>query len=102
MASSLPACISARYGKLVDVLTALKETDRRVRLFQRLEELVHKSAKIKLIKAIIVDGSFVTAELRPNDIDLVLVVTDNFDFADPLAVRVQRNVIASDPPALQV
>src|SRR5919109_1209681 len=37
-----------------------------------------------LVDAILVDGSFVTAKAEPNDIDLVLVVSANHDFAADL------------------
>jgi hypothetical protein len=33
------------------------------------------------VDAVLVDGSFVTAEPTPNDIDLVLVVSANHDFS---------------------
>ena len=33
-----------------------------------------------LIEALLMDGSFVTAEPNPNDIDLVIVVADEHDF----------------------
>jgi hypothetical protein len=49
------------------------------------------------IDAVVVDGSFVTAEPTPNDIDLVLVVSTNHDFSVDLplmqyAILSQRRV----------
>lgn len=40
-----------------------------------------RSAGMGLIDAMIVDGSFVTAEPAPNGIDLVLVVSAHSDFS---------------------
>jgi hypothetical protein len=58
-----------------------QRTDRRCRLFERLETLYREMAATGLFKAMIVDGSFVTAEDEPNDIDLILVLPAVHDFA---------------------
>jgi hypothetical protein len=59
-------------------------TDARCRLFDRLERFVHQATVSGLVAAIIVDGSFVTAKVNPNDIDLILVLRAGHDFAAPL------------------
>jgi hypothetical protein len=63
--------IRQRFGRF-------NKTDRRIALFKRLEDLITAAAATELVRAVVVDGSFVTAEPQPNDIDLILVVADDF------------------------
>jgi hypothetical protein len=60
------------------------ESDHRCRLFERLEAFLRDVAATGLFRAVIVDGSFVTAVSDPNDIDLILVFLSNHDFAAAL------------------
>ena len=55
-------------------------SDRRARLFARLEDLALAMRVSGLFEALIIDGSFVTAKLAPNDIDLVAVLRPGHDF----------------------
>ena len=64
--------IRARFG-------SFQGTDRRTRLFQKLQELVAEARAVKFCRSLLVDGSFVTAKLDPNDIDLVLVLPLDHD-----------------------
>jgi hypothetical protein len=59
---------------------AFRGSDRRVRLFTRLEELVLVLGTSGLFEALILDGSFVTAKPLPNDIDLIAVLRPGHDF----------------------
>ena len=54
--------------------------DHRSRLFARLEELFQTMQRSGLFAALLVDGSFVTAKLAPNDIDLVALLLPGHDF----------------------
>jgi hypothetical protein len=54
-------------------------TDIRRRLFERLEKFVNQAAATRLVAAIIVDGSFVTAADSPNDIDLIVILRPGHD-----------------------
>jgi hypothetical protein len=65
---------AARFG-------AFQRSDRRPLLWTRLLEFAHDARACGLIEAIVVDGSFVTAEPVPNDIDLILVVLAHVDFS---------------------
>ena len=58
----------ARFG-------GFQRSDRRPTLWARFVEFVSEAQACGLIEAVVVDGSFVTAEPAPQDIDLVLVVT---------------------------
>src|ERR1039458_6773384 len=55
-------------------------SDRRRRLFARLEELFAAMQRSGLFNALLVDGSFVTGKSAPNDIDLVAVLRPGHDF----------------------
>jgi len=57
-----------------------QSSERRTRLWTRFTEFIGEVKGCGLVEAAIVDGSFVTAEPAPNDIDLVLVVSANHDF----------------------
>ena len=55
-------------------------SDRRVRLFARLRQIVDLAKASGIIERIIVGGSFVTAKAEPNDVDLVIVVSPDVEF----------------------
>ena len=55
-------------------------SDHRSRLFTRLENLFLAMQRSELLESLLVDGSFVTAKLAPNDIDLVAVLLPGHDF----------------------
>ncbi len=59
-------------------------SDRRPQLWVRFTEFVREAQASGLVDAIIVDGSFVTAEPLPNDIDLVVVMSAREDFSGDL------------------
>ena len=64
---------------------AFQSNDRRPELWARFTEFVREAKACGLINAVLVDGSFVTAEPAPHDIDLVLVVSANHDFSVDLS-----------------
>lgn len=51
-----------------------QKTDRRVLLFSKLENLLSEISRINLIKDILIDGSYVTNQIEPNDIDIIIVL----------------------------
>ena len=59
-------------------------TDRRPKLYDKLEALVQEAWATGLVADIIIDGSFVTAKPDPNDIDLILVLNPGHDFTAEL------------------
>lgn len=52
-------------------------TDRRPRLYEKLQEYLIQVRSTGLVVAIIVNGSFVTSKPDPGDIDLILVLSSN-------------------------
>lgn len=72
---------------------AFQSSDRRPELWARFVEFVREAKACGLVDAVLMDGSFVTAEPAPNDIDLVLVVSANHDFSADLPL-VHYNLLA--------
>ncbi len=54
-------------------------TDRRVRLFERLAAYVVEARSTGLVRALVVDGSFITAKPEPGDVDLVVVLLEGIE-----------------------
>ena len=65
-------------------LGCFQTTDRRPVLFAKLKAFVSEARASGIVRWLVVDGSFVTASALPNDIDLVLVVAAEHDFAADL------------------
>ncbi len=65
--------VRARFGNF-------QGTDIRQRLFAKLEEVVTAMQRSGLFETLLLDGSFITAKLAPNDIDLVAVLRPGHDF----------------------
>ena len=70
---------SCSFDELRERFARFQRSDRRIRLCDKLEKYVKELASTGLAKALIVDGSFVTAIDEPGDIDLVLVLTADHD-----------------------
>ena len=66
-----------RYGRL-------QGNERRFRLFERLESFLREAEKTGFVVELIIDGSFVTAESTPSDVDLVVVLAATHDFSADL------------------
>jgi uncharacterized protein DUF6932 len=61
-------------------------SDRRPRLFSRLEELVGSMGASGLFEMLLLDGSFVSAIATPNDIDLIAVLPPDHNFERDLSM----------------
>ena len=64
-----------------DAFGKFTRSDRRSRLSQALATYVSDAAASGIAVAVLIDGSYVTAKLEPNDIDLILVLRADFDLA---------------------
>jgi hypothetical protein len=78
--------IGARFGQF-------QTSDRRVRLFSRLQEYMKRLAATAFVEEIIVDGSFVSNKDQPEDIDLVVVLRGDWDMRADLR-PFEYNVLA--------
>lgn len=67
------------------------ENDQRRHLFKQFEAFLtlFQGMTGKMLR-IIIDGSYVTAKPDPGDIDLILVLSRDFDFESPLSLRLQH------------
>jgi hypothetical protein len=64
---------------------AFKGSDRRIRLFAKLKDFAKEVAKAAPGAVLIVDGSFVMGGVdNPDDIDLIMVMSDGWDFTADL------------------
>jgi hypothetical protein len=68
-------------------------SDRRPTLFAKLEEFVREVRIAAFANSLLIDGSFVTAKLAPNDIDIVLVLPILHDLSADLP-RVRYNLVS--------
>ncbi len=59
--------------------------DQRPKLWARFVKFVREARASGLVRALLVDGSFVTAKPDPNDIDLIVVVPPRHDFSADLS-----------------
>ena len=62
----------------------ISSSTRRPQLWTRFREFVREARACGLVEAVLLDGSFVTSNPEPNDIDLVLVAPANHDFSADL------------------
>ena len=77
----------ARFGRF-------HQSDRRPQLWAKFREFFYEAQATGLIAAILLNGSFVTDKPDPNDIDLILVVAPEHDFARQLSPA-EYNVLSA-------
>jgi uncharacterized protein DUF6932 len=64
---------------------SFQTNDQRPKLWQKLLAFVAEAKAAQFARCLLIDGSFVTAKISPNDIDLVLVLPLSHDLATDLA-----------------
>jgi hypothetical protein len=74
-------CTLEEAGKRFGVF---QSSDRRPQLWARFTEFMSEAKGCRWMEAVLVDGSFVTAEPDPRDVDLILVVAGSHDFSADL------------------
>ena len=79
-------------AELRELFGNFQTSDRRPRLYQKLEAFVLEARASGIIKALVIDGSFVTREPFPNDIDMVAVLRAHHDFRRELLPQ-EYNVV---------
>lgn len=57
-----------------------RTTSQRPELFARLREYVQEAKNTHAVKALVIDGSFVTTADVPNDVDMIVVLDAAYDF----------------------
>jgi len=71
--------IRQRFGRF-------QQNDRRPRLFEKLLELITAMKHSGLFERLLIDGSFVTAKEKPNDIDVIAVLRHGHNFERELSM----------------
>jgi hypothetical protein len=78
--------VGARFG-------TFQASDRRSTLWAKFKEFMEDATACELVEAVLVDGSFVTAEIDPNDIDLILIVPEDHNFSADISMA-EYNVVS--------
>src|SRR5437899_4838139 len=68
------------------VFGCFQGSERRPRLFERLQAFAVEAKTTGIVRALIVNGSFATGKPQPNDIDLGIVLLTGHDFRADLGV----------------
>lgn len=81
--------LKARYG-------VFASTDRRPRLFEKLSSLLNDARAVGFVKHVIVDGSFISSEPNPGDIDLIIAIDPGIlDTPESWSAR-DQNMLSAD------
>ncbi|HXG67302.1 MAG TPA: hypothetical protein VNO70_19520 [Blastocatellia bacterium] len=73
---------------------AFQMSDQRCRLFEKLNAFIQDVRFTGIVTAIVIDGSFVTDKHTPNDIDLILILSGEYNFHDDPGVM-EYNILSS-------
>ena len=80
-----PGIYDCSLEEIGECFGTFQSTDRRPRLYEKLQMFLQQVRSTNLVIAVIVDGSFVTSKADPNDIDLILVLPSSHDLRAELA-----------------
>lgn len=69
-----PGIHPASWDEFAERFVQFQETDRRIRIGERLKSLYHEIRTSGIVRRLIVAGSYVTGKASPNDFDCVLVL----------------------------
>jgi dihydrodipicolinate synthase/N-acetylneuraminate lyase len=70
--------------ELDNVFGVFRSSDRRPELMKKLRSYMDDARSVENVKAVVINGSFVTAKEAPGDIDLLLVLKREVDLAEDL------------------
>ena len=90
----LPAGVyTCSLDEVRDRFGSFQVTDRRSKLYAGLELYLQEAKASGLVTAVILNGSFVTAEVQPNDIDVIIAMRPGHDMAVDLR-PLEYNVVS--------
>jgi hypothetical protein len=69
-----PGIYQATLDEFKDRFVIFQRSDRRFRIFAQLEKLLDQAAQARIVKRILIAGSFVSAKSEPNDFDCIVVL----------------------------
>jgi hypothetical protein len=87
-----PGIHSATQGEFEERFVVFNRSDRRLRLYDQLEQVFRDARQTSLVLRVIVAGSFVTAKPEPNDSDCVLVLDP--DLTSPSLRPFEYNLVS--------
>lgn len=67
--------------------------DRRIHFMADLEKYVTEAKKCKYVKSLIINGSFISNQSKPSDIDIMVVLSDSFNKMSPEIALWERNLV---------
>lgn len=73
---------------------SFQESDRRIELFEKLTLYMREVRAVGIARAVVIDGSFVTANPLPGDIDLIVALGRDVDFAREEVLPVDYNALS--------
>lgn len=85
------ACSLADVGKRFG---NFQESDRRIELFEKLTLYIREVRAVGIVRAVVIDGSFVTVNPSPGDIDLIVALGRDVDFAREEVLPVDYNALS--------
>lgn len=69
-----PGIHQATRDEFKERFVIFRRSDRRLRIFDQLEQLLDQAAQAGIVRRILIAGSFVTAKPEPNDFDCIVVL----------------------------
>ena len=69
-----PGIHQATLDEFKERFVIFQRSDRRFRIFAQLEKLLDQTVRTRIVKRILIAGSFVSAKPEPNDFDCVVVL----------------------------
>lgn len=72
------------FEEVQNVFGRFNRSDQRLHLTDKLRQFISAARNSGIVRAVVVDGSYITAKPEPGDIDLILVLRADFDLAQEL------------------
>ena len=91
-----PGIYEATLDEVGRVFGRFQSSDRRVTLFSRLQLYISDLQSWGNASAVLIDGSFASAAIRPNDIDMIVIYEAGFDFAAERAPEGTMSLIGGE------
>ena len=88
-----PGVHDCTVGEITERFGAFQGGEQRPRLMEKLIAFAAEARASGIVRALLVDGSFVTAKPAPNDMDLIVIVAGTHDFSADLR-PLEYNVVS--------
>ena len=88
-----PGVHDCTVGEITERFGVFQGGEQRPRLMEKLIAFAAEARASGIVRALLVDGSFVTAKSVPNDMDLIVIVAGTHDFSADLR-PLEYNVVS--------